>query len=330
VEALIGAYFISGGQGGALHFMETVGFRGPTSVKNERVPFGKWPYPAPKYNPGSDSVSNHHSLFHELENVICYKFKEPWLLVEAFSHPCYMKNRVTECYQRLEFLGDAVLDFLITNHIYKRSRVMDPGDLTDLRSALVNNVTFGSLSVRYGFETYLLNTDRKLQEAIDVFVECQKAVKHQVTGHFKLLDDSECHLVSDIDCPKVLGDIFESLAGAVFIDCGMSLDTVWKVFYRLMKNEIDMFSLNVPKSPVRALYENNPGRAIFKDVTEEAFKTGAEKDPGMCYVVLTVPISDQRGKLRPVIGRGKSKQSAKLAAAKYANKLLEFHKAARK
>jgi endoribonuclease Dicer len=38
--------------------------------------------------------------------------------------------------------------------------------------------------------------------------------------------------------PKALGDIFESIAGAVYMDSGYSLETVWKVFYRLMKNEI--------------------------------------------------------------------------------------------
>jgi len=41
-----------------------------------------------------------------------------------------------------------------------------------------------------------------------------------------------------VEVPKVLGDIFEALAGAIFIDSERSLDTVWKVFYRLMQNEI--------------------------------------------------------------------------------------------
>lgn len=52
------------------------------------------------------------------------------------------------------------------------------------------------------------------------------------------MEDIECILAEDVDTPKALGDIFESLAGAVFLDSGMSLDTTWGVFYRLMKNEI--------------------------------------------------------------------------------------------
>jgi len=52
-------------------------------------------------------------------------------------------------------------------------------------------------------------------------------------------------VAEDVDVPKVLGDVFESLAGAVFLDCGMKLDVIWKVFYRLMKNEIGEFELNI-------------------------------------------------------------------------------------
>ncbi len=41
-----------------------------------------------------------------------------------------------------------------------------------------------------------------------------------------------------VEVPKVLGDIFESLVGAVFLDSGMSLDAVWRVFYPLIREEI--------------------------------------------------------------------------------------------
>ena len=41
------------------------------------------------------------------------------ILSQAFSHASYYPNRLTDCYQRLEFLGDAVLDYLITRHLYQ-------------------------------------------------------------------------------------------------------------------------------------------------------------------------------------------------------------------
>jgi endoribonuclease Dicer len=52
------------------------------------------------------------------------------------------------------------------------------------------------------------------------------------------MDEEECEEVEDIEVPKALGDVFESVAGAIFLDSNMSLDAVWSVYYRIMKNEI--------------------------------------------------------------------------------------------
>lgn len=47
-----------------------------------------------------------------------------------------------------------------------------------------------------------------------------------------------CLIGESIDVPKALGDIFESIAGAIFLDSGNSLETVWNVYYKFMKREI--------------------------------------------------------------------------------------------
>lgn len=60
-----------------------------------------------------DFLVNHKIL----EKSIGYTFKERAYLLQALTHPSYPTNRVTGCYQQLEFLGDAVLDFLITAYI---------------------------------------------------------------------------------------------------------------------------------------------------------------------------------------------------------------------
>jgi endoribonuclease Dicer len=49
----------------------------------------------------------------------------------------------------------------------------------------------------------------------------------------------------ELEVPKALGDIFESLAGAIYLDSGMSLDTVWRVYYRIMKPQIGKFMQNM-------------------------------------------------------------------------------------
>jgi endoribonuclease Dicer len=60
-----------------------------------------------------------------------------------------------------------------------------------------------------------------------------------------------------VEAPKVLGDIFESVAGAVFLDSGMDIVVTWKVYYRMMKPYIDHYSLHVPYNPIRLVHEND-------------------------------------------------------------------------
>ena len=84
------------------------------------------------------------------EATIGYKFRQPTYLLQAFTHASYTHNTITDCYQRLEFLGDAILDYVITRHLYEdKQRRHSPGELTDLRSSLVNNNIFAYLAVKY-------------------------------------------------------------------------------------------------------------------------------------------------------------------------------------
>ncbi|XP_021945451.1 endoribonuclease Dicer [Folsomia candida] len=312
VEALIGAYYLSGGISGALNLMNWIGLRAPTNEK----PVNKIMYQNIKDLPRLNNVYPKESqnliyspLVDHLELMLEYRFKNKWIIVEAFTHPSYTHNGSTNAYQRLEFLGDAVLDFLVTHHIYNTQNKVTAGSLTDLRSALVNNVTFGSQAVRYGFHKLLLQFSPRLQESIDKFVNFQERNNHVVSGSFELLTDNDCVMAEDIDVPKPLGDIFESLAGAVFIDSGMSLDTVWKVFYRLMKNEIDIFSNKIPRQPIRQLHEEFPRGIEFTVVSED---TTAPK--------FVVELNIARRK--KFYGCGLTKKSAKNAAAKFAMKQI--------
>lgn len=51
-----------------------------------------------------------------------------------------------------------------------------------------------------------------------------------------------------MEVPKALGDVFESVAGAIFLDSGMSLDAVWGVYYHMMKSEIGkIYKQGTPK-----------------------------------------------------------------------------------
>lgn len=167
-------------------------------------------------------LTNHQ----QLEASIGYTFRDRAYLLQALTHPTYPTNRVTGCYQQLEFLGDAVLDFLVSAYIFERCPQMDPGQLTDLRSALVNNVTLACLCVRHNIHLHILSQNSALTEAISHFADYQKRHKHEVSDHVDLLmeeDEFTCKMADYVGVPKTLGDVFEALIGGIFLDSGNDL-----------------------------------------------------------------------------------------------------------
>lgn len=179
VEALIGAYLLSCGQRGALMFMSWLGLNPLPNKKDHeatRQDFMTWPPEPPSVIVGQVSnvqeyVENLTSGFYRFEKTINYKFKDRALLLQAFTHPSYQINEVTDCYQRLEFLGDAVLDFLITRQLYEDPKGHSPGKLTDLRSALVNNIYFACLAVKYEYHKHLKILSSQLFGMMNHFLE---------------------------------------------------------------------------------------------------------------------------------------------------------------
>ena len=170
IEALIGAYLISCGYRGALRFMKFLGLKvlpenfddDDLSRYAENCKEGCY---ARFWSCGSDETVARDSedmvsrMLSGLENFerdsIRYTFRSKLYLLEALTHSSYHANRVTTCYQRLEFLGDAVLDFLVTQHLYFRHAKLTPGELTDIRQALVNNNIFATIALKYKYNKYL-------------------------------------------------------------------------------------------------------------------------------------------------------------------------------
>lgn len=176
VESLIGAYLITSGPHAALQVMSWFGLQVLPKAKCEdgsEILVNLPQVPAPKIN---DQVKLEELLFgyESFEACIGYKFRQPAYLIQAFTHSSYTYNTVTDCYQRLEFLGDAVLDYVITRHLYEDKKRHSPGELTDLRSSLVNNNIFAYLTVKYEFYKYFRYSSPVLFPIIDKFVQNQK------------------------------------------------------------------------------------------------------------------------------------------------------------
>ncbi|CAI2349147.1 unnamed protein product [Caenorhabditis sp. 36 PRJEB53466] len=252
--------------------------------------------------------------FAQLEEKIGYRFKDRAYLVQAFTHASYINNRVTGCYQRLEFLGDAVLDYMITRYLFEDVRQYSPGVLTDLRSALVNNTIFASLAIKYEFQKHFIAMCPGLHHMIEKFVKlCAErnfdtnfnAEMYMATTEEEIDEGHE----EDIEVPKAMGDIFESVAGAIYLDSGRNLDTTWQVIFHMMRSTIESCCANPPRSPVRELMELEQSKARFSKM-ERILESGK--------VRVTVDVGNN---LR-FTGMGRNYRIAKSTAAKRALRYL--------
>lgn len=352
VEALIGAYLTASGSRAALLFMQWLGLRvvPPSfnlksdlerSAGDDGDEIWRWletppspmicipPHFDEKADPSIEKISDEvrrtlateeldrlyfANNLDKFEKDIHYTFKDKAYLVQAFTHNSFYENHVTDCHQRLEFLGDALLDYLITRYLFEDPRCHSPGTLTDLRSALVNNTFFASLAVKYKFHKYLKYISDELFNVIDGFVKKFRFdSKDTITkGYTLLISEGESEYAEDIEVPKALGDVFESVAGAIYLDSGMSLDQVWHVYFKMMKPEIEYFSSNVPKSPIRELLESMPQNVRFSP---------SELAPDRKHRVIAEVFG-----LGRFTGVGRNKHSAKSTAAKRALRMLALRR----
>lgn len=231
VESLVGAFLVECGFKGAIAFLRWMGMQ---------VEFG---------------FSNFHRIVEEsrrnltlienididaLEKLLGYKFKHRGLLLQAFVHPSYNKHS-GGCYQILEFLGDAVLEYLITSYIYSVYPDLKPGQITDLRSITVNNNSLAHVAIWKSFHEYLIKESSSLTQAIKKFEK------------FVLLPDAETDLIEEPSCPKVLGDIVESSIGAILLDTGFDLNIVWSSMLNILEPLLRFSSLQI--NPLREIRE---------------------------------------------------------------------------
>jgi len=95
----------------------------------------------------------------KFEEKVGVTFRDKSLLKQAFTHRSYInenKNTKLEHNERLEFLGDAVLELVVTDFLYKKYPSKPEGELTTYRSALVNSITLAEVASNLGMNDFLL------------------------------------------------------------------------------------------------------------------------------------------------------------------------------
>ena len=149
--------------------------------------------------------------FTPLEKKLGLRFKNKDLLKQAFCHRSYL-NENPDFYldqnERLEFLGDAVLELIVTEHLYKNYKEPE-GDLTNWRAALVNAQSLSKISQDLDFGKYLLlskgeakDTGKARQYILANTFEAFLGALYLDAGLKKVQKFLEAHLLPDL--PKIL------------------------------------------------------------------------------------------------------------------------------
>ena len=146
------------------------------------------------------------------------------------THGSSSSNKLTEDYQELEFLGDFVLNFLSSRQLEKQSRnsLMTPGAMSQKRSILISNNVFAWMSVQNSFHKYIRLECPSAKNEIDRFITLVKNAEEKISTLSKREKKEKQHMfkAASQEAPKILADIFESVAGAIYRDSGDEIDVV--------------------------------------------------------------------------------------------------------
>ena len=218
-----------------------------------------------------------------IEKRLNYNFKSKTLLKEALSHPSLSsENRpAPPDNQRLEYLGDAVLELTISTHLYHRYPELKEGLLTKLRASLVSKAALASAarSIHLGKALFLSNGE-----------------------------ESSGGRERDSN----LADAFESIVGAIYLDSG--LEAAGKVILRLLSEQLDTLDPTSTQG-------NSKGelQEILQQITPESphYKVLEETGPphARIYTCVVTWKGQQLG-----TGTGPSKKAAEADAARDAIK----------
>ena len=217
--------------------------------------------------------------FNKLSEKLGIKFNDINILIKAFTHRSFLnenRNSGLEHNERLEFLGDAVLEFVVTDFLYKKYPKKPEGEMTALRSALVNAVTLSKVADNMGLNEFLLLSK----------------------GESK--DEGRAR-------QYILANVIEALIGAIYLDQGYEIAQKFidKNVHTLIDEVIDQKKFIDSKSLFQEMSQEHMGVTPRYDLIKE---TGPDHNK-----VFTVGVF--LGDIHIANGEGKSKQEAETQAA---------------
>ena len=250
----------------------------------------------------SEPLSSNERLSH-VEEMICYTFHRRRLLAEALTHSTIQTN--VQSYERMEWIGDAVIDIIVKEHLFNSSHEYTEGEMHTRHIGMLNKDIFAYLATRVGVDveentvrTNLrtrepeVSTKRRRRCLHDFVVKTSRDESGDSKAEFldnyrevgdtigKALREGTNYPWTEIyqlNAPKWCSDVFESVIGAVYVDSGGSLNTCREVLTKLGLMEIVERAATEKdldfEQPMRKVRELYPPNRLKVDV--KRFKTRA-------------------------------------------------------
>ncbi|MFS0861455.1 ribonuclease III [Fredinandcohnia sp. 179-A 10B2 NHS] len=224
--------------------------------------------------------------FREFQERLEIHFNDEKLLIQAFTHSSYVnehRKKPHEDNERLEFLGDAVLELTISQFLFKKFPIMSEGELTKMRAAIVCEPSLVTFANELHF------------------------------GEYVLLGKGE-EMTGGRERPALLADVFEAFIGALYLDQGLEVVKQFLDITVIPKVNAGAFSHVMDyKSQLQELVQRDASGVIEYKVLQE--KGPAHSREFVSRVSLN---GEELG-----IGTGRSKKEAEQHAAEIALKKLK-------
>ncbi|WP_019152818.1 ribonuclease III [Robertmurraya massiliosenegalensis] len=234
------------------------------------------------------ALRNRDRQFKEFQDKIGVQFTNVKLLIQAFTHSSYVNEHRRKPYddnERLEFLGDAVLELTVSQFLYNKYPTMSEGELTKLRAAVVCEPSLVAFANELTF------------------------------GEYVLLGKGE-EMTGGRTRPALLADVFEAFIGALFLDKG--IDIVVQFLEKVVFPKIDAGAFSHVmdfKSQLQEHVQRDSSGVIEYKVLQE--KGPAHNREFISQVNLN---GEEVG-----VGTGRSKKEAEQHAAQMALEKLKTH-----
>ncbi|MCA1028438.1 MULTISPECIES: ribonuclease III [Cytobacillus] len=226
--------------------------------------------------------------FKELQQVLSIEFKNEKLLRQAFTHSSYVnehRRKPHEDNERLEFLGDAVLELTVSKFLYIKYPMMSEGELTKLRAAVVCEPSLVEFANERDFGKYVL-----------------LGKGEEMTGGRMR--------------PALLADVFEAFIGALYLDQGIDVVVCFLEKYVFPKIDSGAFSHVMDfKSQLQELVQRDSAGMIEYKILQEKGPAHNREFESTVYLN-----GEELG-----TGTGRSKKQAEQHAAQMALEVLKNH-----